>query len=81
MRPALKPYTVIGYYDESGQIFSDHIVARSAMHAFRVVARQRCDAVLVTALDGHIMESEGVHFPGQGVVCAETVLEQPEVFA
>jgi hypothetical protein len=38
------------------------------------------DMSFVACLDGHIEEGSGVGFPGEGVVNAETVLEQPEIF-
>lgn len=60
--------------------------ADSSSHAFYVCAEELAeehndDAVFIAVLDGHIHEGEGVDFPGQGAVDAETVLEQPEVFS
>lgn len=73
-------YTVIGYYESNGQIFAHHVEADSIMGAFAVVAAMHSDAVMVCALGGEHHEGEELAFPGEGVVDAETILEQPEVF-
>lgn len=76
----MRPFTVIGYYEECGQIFCDHVEAETVGGAFAVTASTRSDAELVCALPGHLQESEHIAFPGLGVVSAATVLEKPEVF-
>ena len=54
------------------------------MHAFAVAAQERRDDPefeLVSAHLGHLQEDREVFFPGEGLVDAETVLEDPEVFS
>lgn len=75
-----KPFTVIGFYESTGQIFSHHVKSGNIMGAFAVVASMDSDAMCVAAIEGALMEGESVAFVGDGLVCAETILEQPEVF-
>lgn len=75
-----KPFTVIGFYESNGQIFSHHVQANCAMGAFAVVASMDVDAMPLVALDGHQQEGKGVEFVGEGLVDAQTILEQPDVF-
>lgn len=78
----MNKFTVISFYDESGQIVCDHVTANSGSHAFALVAKQRPGCTLVSAVKGHLTEaSEDIAFPGEGVVDAETVMEQPDVFS
>jgi hypothetical protein len=73
-------YTVIGYYASNNQIFAHAVNSDTQMGAFSVVASQYSDAVMVCVLEGDIHEGESLGFPGDGIVDAETILEQPEVF-
>jgi len=76
----MKKFTVIGYYEETGEIFSHHVEAKNSQYAFFVTAEEHESAQFIVALEGHQMEGRHVEFPGAGVVDAETVLDQPEVF-
>lgn len=77
----MNEYTVIGYYEESGQIFSHHVKASSPYQAFYVTAQSNSEAVFITVLTGHLKEGiDAIEFAGESVVSAETVLSQPEVF-
>lgn len=76
----MNKFTVIGYYEESGQIFAHHVEANNSQHAFYVVAQEFPDACFVVAIKGHQCEEQSLTFPGEGVVDAETVLEQEDVF-
>lgn len=77
-------YTVIGYYESNGQIFVQHEVAANAMAAMAgaaSVAEDPSDYIVVTCIPGHLYETdEDVHFPGESVVDAGTILDQPDVF-
>lgn len=76
------PYTVIYIHTDNGQICAEHVQAENAMAAFTVVAEENSVGVeFVVALEDHLCEGSELTFPGDGVVCAETVLEQPEVFS
>lgn len=77
-----KPFTVVSFSEDTGEIFSDHVEAQSGLSAFREAALTRDNAVtFVVALDGHVVsELDGVTFPGEGLVPSETVLEQDDVF-
>jgi hypothetical protein len=76
------PFTVIATVDGTGEIKSFKVEAVDAMKAFSVVARANKDEQLdfVVAISGHLDEDKGLTFPGEGVVCIETVLEQRDVF-
>ncbi len=75
-----KPFTVIGVVEESGQIVCHHVMAESDLNAFAQAASLDSFLSMVAALPGHISEGQGISFPGEGMVCSETVLEQPDVF-
>lgn len=78
--PDLKPFTVIGCYADSGQLFVHHVDAEDGLHAFMKVAEEHPSAEFTAALPGHLSENAGLVMPGESVVDAETVLDQPEVF-
>ncbi len=75
-------YTVIGHYEETSQLFFEHVYARSAMHAFAVAAHQhpQDDLVFTATMPGHLSEEDGLIAPGESLVYATTVLEQPDVY-
>lgn len=75
-----RPFTVIGIYEESGQIVCHHVMAETDMNAFAVVADQQHGLSMVAVLSGHLHEGQEISFPGEGTVSSETVLEQPDVF-
>ena len=77
----MNAYTVIYIHPDNGQICAEHVQAENAMAAFTAAAEETSEAEFVLALEGHNLEGETLHFPGDCVVCAETVLEQPEVFS
>lgn len=77
----MQKFTVVGYYEESGQSVCEHVTANNGIHAFWVVAQARPDLSMVVAMPGHLTEGAGeVVFPGEGVVDADTILSQPAVF-
>ncbi len=49
----MKKYTVIGYYDETGQTYIDTVEAEEAFQAMRIIAERRLDdLILVGAIEG-----------------------------
>lgn len=77
----MKKFTVVGYFEEDGQVVCHHVEASSGMHAFYVLAENEPSLTMVAALPGHLTEAAGeIFFPGDGVVDASTILEQPDVF-
>lgn len=76
----LQRYTVISFTEDTGQIFSDHVVALNRINAFASAAAIDPTRTMVVALDGWLNEGNGVEFPGEGLVDAGSVNEQPEVF-
>lgn len=82
-----KEFTVIASIADEGTLVVRHVLASDPYHAFGVVAKEEQDKgddglqleFLVT-LNG--WQKDGVAFtlPGEGIVCAETVLEQDDVF-
>lgn len=77
----MKQFTVIAFYEESGQSVCEHVEANNGIHAFWVLAQENPDLTMVVAVPGHLTEGCGdLVFPGEGVVDASTVLEQPDVF-
>lgn len=80
-------FTVIASVAMQGTLKSFQVEATDAYHAFGVVAQsQNRDASdyeeleFLVALQGHQNEGETFTFPGEGIVCEETVLEQSDVF-
>ena len=83
MKHARKPFTVIGFHESSGQLSCLHVVATDGLNAFAAAAQPteaKGDFNMVAVMPGHISEEAGLEFPGEGLVTAETVLEQPDVF-
>jgi len=77
----LAPFTVIGYYAESGQIFAEHVEAQNGTNAFAVAAAMLGEGAEFTgAVAGWLEEDEAIWFPGESVVDSDTVASQPEVF-
>lgn len=83
----MKPFTVIGYYESNGQTFARHVAADYPSQSFTSAAAQLeddaldpGDVVFVIALEGHLHEGAELFFPGEGLVDAATVMDQPEVF-
>lgn len=80
--------TVLGFIENNGQIVMAHVTADDLQAAFLAAARKHPEATFVASLPGHLHESEGgkvehggIGFPGEGVVDAETILEQDDVFS
>lgn len=75
-------YAVIGFYEDNNQIFCHHVSADSAMNAFAQVAAggdgMQGEPVFVTALP--VADTGRLEYPGEGLVYAETVREQGDVF-
>ena len=76
-------HTVIGYYEDDGQLFAHHVEAEDTMDAFYECSKRPDmddNAIFVVALPGELDEGEDFDMPGEGVVDSETVLDQPDVF-
>ena len=77
----LKPFSVIGFYEESGQMFCHHVVSDNESNAFVLVANLFDDVMLICVLPKHVTEKDNdIQFAGESLVDADTVLSQPEVF-
>ena len=76
----MQEYTVVGFYENNGQIFSHLVSARNSQHAFFVVAKEHPTATFVSAIKGRVVEGQGIEFAGDSLVDADTVVSQPEVF-
>ncbi|MGR5347449.1 hypothetical protein [Vibrio mediterranei] len=73
-------YTVLGHYEETNQTFCQHVHATKPTDALTHVAQEFPDAVFTAVIKGHHTENHTLYFPGESLVDAETILEQPEVF-
>lgn len=73
-------FTVIGFREESGQIWCGHVKALCKSSAFAAAAAEESTMTFVACLIGLHHEADLLGFPGEGVVDAETILIQPEVF-
>lgn len=76
----LLDFTVIGFREDTGSIFCEHVEALNEASAFYVAAKDNEHITFVAVVPGHQSEGVGISFPGSGVVDAFVVLEQPEVF-
>ena len=72
----MNPYTVIGTYSDTGEIFATHYMAPHGMAALALTALDREDdnIELVVCIEGRLKEDEALTFPGTGVVDGETFL-------
>lgn len=73
-------YTVVGYYEKTGRIFTDHIEADGAYRAMYLSAKNRPDATYICSHKGGLHEGKDFEYAGEGVVDSETILEQADVF-
>ena len=54
-----KSFTVVGVYDDTGQVFADHVIARDAHEAMRLASRPAVaasagtDLQIIGAIEGH----------------------------
>lgn len=76
----MQDYTVIATIAGSGQLVAHHVEATGPFHAFTVAAELDDELEFVCCLPGTHMEHDTLFFPGESVVDADTVLDQPEVF-
>jgi hypothetical protein len=83
----MKDFTVIASVADEGTLVVRHVLATDSFHAFGVVANEEKDKgdsglrlEFLVALDGRQMEGETFALPGEGIVSAETVIEQDDVF-
>jgi hypothetical protein len=76
------PFTVIGFYDATREIFCHHVMAGSPLNAFAVAAAKCAEgAEMVAVLPGHLTEGKDlIAFPGEALVDSDSVLEHSEVF-
>jgi|TARA_R100001039_G_C1848046_1_gene108151 hypothetical protein len=74
------PYTVIAFVEESGVVVAHQVTAENGLSAFAEAALIDPDLTMVVALEGWKEEGVGLTLPGDGLVDAETVLDQPDVF-
>jgi hypothetical protein len=76
------PFTVVGFYEESREIFCHRVMADNPLNAFAVAAAKCADgAEMVAVLSGHLTEGKDlITFPGEELVDADTVLDHSEVF-
>lgn len=80
----LKSFMVICFDEDSRQINSFAAKAARGLEAFYAVAQEHPnrDLTFVVAVEGtHAATARLLTYPGEGLVSAETVLEQPDVFA
>lgn len=80
MEETLKTYTVIGYYESSGQIFAHSVESNSGYVAMAKAAQELADErasdmILVAAIEGEHYEEQTIFFPGEGVVDGATVIQ------
>lgn len=74
------PFSVMGFYEDNGRSFLDHVFARDPQHAIWVTAQSHPTVTLICAQYGHLTEGRDIHFAGESAVDAETVLSQEDVF-
>lgn len=73
-------YTVVGHEEDTNQLIVAHVSADDGLNAFAAAAAKHPDAVFSVAVAGHWTEGDVFALPGEALVSAETVLEQPDVF-
>lgn len=73
-------FSVVGFNEASGKTFLAYVDATSFPDAMRLAAQAHPNDIIVCAVPGHAKEGVGIEFTGEGLVSAETVLEQADVF-
>lgn len=63
-------YTVIGYYEETGETFAEHVEAVSQAEAFEVLGKQMVEEGSDDAVFVCVLEGEFLGFPGECTVSA-----------
>lgn len=74
----LHDYTVIGYYEDNGQIWSTLVRADSPPSAMGEAAKEIGYGVLVACIEGEFIEGRGIDYPGEGVVDLDYFLADDE---
>lgn len=69
-------YAVLGSYADTGQIFNHEVEATDAFNAFALIAQEHETAEFIAA----VKLPAKIEYPGEGVVCAQTVRDQKDVF-
>ena len=77
-----RDFTVLASVAIEGTLKVFHVSAADGYQAFGKVAHAHADDNLefLASLVGHHDEGTTFNFPGEGIVCAETVREQEDVF-
>jgi hypothetical protein len=79
--PPAGRFTVIGHNEYSRELFVEHVVARDGLNAFAVAAARQPDAEFSVAIAGTLTdENSQIMLPGEGLVCTDTIVTQPDVF-
>jgi len=81
----MKPFSVISYNEESGQVHLDHVEAKNMSQAFYVAAKSRedenVDVVFICTLPGHINDDGNeIGFSGDLGAFGCSITEQPDVY-
>ena len=78
----MRYFTVIASVANEGTLKVFHVQATDGMHSFSVVAKRDQSESLefVVSVEGIHTETSSLTLPGEGIVCAETVLDQEDVF-
>ena len=85
--PNKREFTVIAAVKNTGELKVFHVKADDGFQAFGVVAKQEQDAgekglrlEFIASLVGRQNEGSMLTLPGESMTCAETILQQPEIF-
>lgn len=73
-------YSVLGFYEESGQSFCHHVRAVTPQAALKCVAEAFSAACFVAVIDGLLEEGQGITFPDEDLISAFTVEEKTELY-
>lgn len=69
----IRPYTVIGFYDDTGQVVFHHIEAKSDSSAFARAAQELPTLRILLALPGHHSGATGLVVASESVVGVEAI--------
>ncbi len=66
----MKKFTVLGFYEDSGQLYCDHFEGDNTDTVLSQLADNLPDLMVVAVLPGHLQEPDDIVFPGSHIAPA-----------
>lgn len=76
----MQKFNVVAIEETTGKIVVVNVAATSPENAFTSAAAINCNLNMVVVAREGLLDDDAISFPGESIVDAATVLEQPDVF-